>query len=72
MNRESKKVSQSETIRRTVCGTEYIVTGEYAPTARETVIQKMERLLLQEAQNSGMIQATVLHMAAQKKGVQHD
>lgn len=59
-------------IYRSIRGTEYIVTGTYAPSAKETGREKIEKLILQDFRNSSKITATVLPMAAQKKGVQHD
>ena len=60
------------TVHHSICGTEYIVTGTYAPTAKETGSEKIGKLLLQDVQNSSIIPLTVLQMAAQKKGVQYD
>jgi len=59
-------------VHHSIHGTEYIVTGTYAPTAKETGSEKIEKLLLQDVQNSSIIPLTVLQMAAQKKGVQYD
>ena len=57
---------------RSIYGTTYIVTGTYSPSAKETGRKKIEKLILQDFRNSSKITATVLPMAAQKKGVQHD
>lgn len=72
MDKNIHPAPQLRSIHCTVSSTEYIVTGSYAPAARETASKKIERLLLQDAQSSGMIPTTVLRMAAQKKGVQYD
>ena len=37
------------TIRRKIGGTTYIVTSEYSKKATETAVQKMERLILRDA-----------------------
>lgn len=34
------------TVRRTVAGTEFVVTGRHSPRARETATAKMRRLIL--------------------------
>ena len=61
MNKSTNPAPQLRSIHCTVSGTEYIVTGFYATAARETASKKIERLLLQDAQSSGMIPTTVLH-----------
>ena len=68
----SNSAPEVGSIHRSIRGTEYIVTGTYAPTAKEAGSKKIERLLLQDVQNSSIIPLTVLQMAAQKKGVQYD
>ncbi len=35
-------------LRRKVGGTEYIITGRYSPTARETAAAKLRRLILND------------------------
>lgn len=35
-------------LRRKVGGTEYIITGSYSPTARETAAAKLRRLILND------------------------
>jgi hypothetical protein len=70
MEKTNPRAPKPQSIQSTVKGTEYYVTGTYSAAARETADKKIERLLLQEVRNSGMLSATVLHTTAQKKGVQ--
>lgn len=63
---------QLRSLHRTVRGTEYIVTGTYSPTSQETAKGKIARLVLRDAEMSGIMSSTVLHTAAHEKGVQHD
>lgn len=37
-------------LEREISGTTYIVTGHFSPTARETAVEKMQRIILKESE----------------------
>lgn len=41
-----RRIEGLPTLRQTIKGTEYIVTGKFSPNARETAVEKMRRVIL--------------------------
>ena len=48
-NPSKKDALTSRTRQRTIGGTTYIVVSEFSSTARETAVEKMRRIILDEA-----------------------
>jgi len=48
LHSESPSVPQTRT--RAIGGTTYIITSEFSPKARETAVEKMRRIILEEAE----------------------
>lgn len=46
----AEREQNGPTIRRKIGGTTYIVTSEYSKNATETVVQKIQRLILKDAE----------------------
>ncbi len=46
----AEREQNGPTIRRKIGGTTYIVTSEYSKNATETAVQKMQRLILKDAE----------------------
>lgn len=54
---------KAEIIHRSICGTEYIVTGSFNPTVTETAGEKITRLILLKAGFSSIIEVPITFAA---------